>query len=382
MKRIAVLGSTGSIGTGTLDVVTAHRNQFRVVGIAAHRKVELLAEQSRLFEPRWAVLGDESLRKTVSTSDFSPKTELLFGADSIERIAADPEVDIVVAAIVGAAGLRSTWAAVEAGKRVAIANKETLVVAGPLVTELASRTGAELIPVDSEHCAVFQAMQSGKPSEVKRIVLTASGGPFRGRTTAQLADVTPKMALAHPTWNMGPKITIDSATMMNKALEVIEAKWLFGLDADQIEVVVHPQSIVHSFVEFVDGSVIAQLSPPDMTLPIQYALTYPERMAGISPTMDWAATTTLEFLPADRETFPALELGYEVARRGGSSGAVLNAANEIAVERFLAGKLQFTDIPRVCRAVLDGHNFDPNPTLSDLVKLDGWAREETRTWTC
>jgi 1-deoxy-D-xylulose-5-phosphate reductoisomerase len=225
-------------------------------------------------------------------------------------------------------------------------------------------------------------MQSGKSSEVKRIVLTASGGPFRSWTTDQLTDVTPEMALNHPTWTMGPKITIDSATMMNKALEVIEAKWLFGLEADQIEVVVHPQSIVHSFVEFVDGSVVAQLSPPDMTLPIQYALTFPDRLPGISPEMDWNATTTLEFSPADRETFPALELGFEVARRGGSSGAVLNAANEVAVERFLASKLQFTDIPRACRAVLDGHDFDPSPTLSDLMRLDGWAREETRTWTC
>ena len=281
----------------------------------------------------------------------------MFGADAIERIAADPDVDTVVSAIVGAAGLRGTWAAVAAGKRVAVANKETLVVAGPLVRQLADETGATLLPVDSEHNAIFQALRSGAPQEVARIVLTASGGPFYGKTAAELENVTPKAALAHPTWDMGPKISIDSATMMNKALEIIEAKWLFNLRADQIEVVVHPQSIIHSFVEFVDGSVIAQLSPPDMRLPIQYALTYPDRVAGISPRMDWKDAMNLEILPPDMDAFPALTLGFEVAKRGGSSGAVLNAANEVAVSRFLQGNLRFNDIPRVCRAVLDHHQF-------------------------
>jgi 1-deoxy-D-xylulose-5-phosphate reductoisomerase len=286
----------------------------------------------------------------------------------------------VVAGIVGAAGLRSTWAAVESGKRVAIANKETLVVAGPLVMQLAARTGAELLPVDSEHSAVFQAMQAGRRGEVRRVVLTASGGPFRGRSAPDLQSVTPRMALAHPTWNMGPKITIDSATLMNKALEVIEARWLFGLDVDQIAVVVHPQSIVHSLVEFVDGSVLAQLSPPDMKLPIQYALTFPDRLNGTSPIMDWNQAMQLDFSPPDMEAFPALGLGYEVARRGGSAGAVLNAANEVAVERFLAEDLRFLEIPQVCRAVLEAHDFDPAPTLDELLRLDGWAREETRRW--
>ena len=349
-------------------------------GITAHSNWKLLGQQSETFHPRWAVLSDETLRNGVSRNAFSPRTELLFGPQGIERVAGDPDVDVVVSGIVGAAGLRGTWVALEAGKRVAIANKETLVVAGSLVIELAERTGATLLPVDSEHSAIFQAMHSGQGHEVRRVVLTSSGGPFRGWTRQQLDGVTPQMALAHPTWDMGPKITVDSATMMNKALEIIEARWLFGLGVDQIEVVVHPQSIVHSLVEFVDGSVIAQMSPPDMKLPIQYALTYPLRMESINPKMDWSRTMSLDFEPPDFDAFPALDLGFEVARRGGTCGAVLNAANEVAVERFLAGDLRFCDIPRACRAILDTHDFDSNPSLSELLRLDGWAREETRRW--
>jgi 1-deoxy-D-xylulose-5-phosphate reductoisomerase len=353
---------------------------MRLVGITAHRNWRLLGEQSSLFHPRWAVLSDETRRGEVASAAFSTQTELLFGAAGIERISGDPEVDTVVTGIVGAAGLRGTWAALEAGKTVAIANKEALVVAGPLVMDLARRTGATVLPVDSEHSAVFQALQAGRRHEVRRILLTSSGGPFRGWSRERLESVTPDMALAHPTWNMGRKITVDSATMMNKALEVIEAKWLFGLEVNQIEVIVHPQSIVHSMVEFVDGSVIAQLSPPDMKLPIQYALTFPDRIDGITPRMDWNSAVHLTFEPPDFEAFPALSLGFEVARRGGTCGAVLNAANEIAVDRFLSGRLRLTDIPRVCRAILDAHDFDPSPTLGELLRLDGWAREETRRW--
>jgi len=382
MKQIAVLGATGSIGTSCLEVVENHKDRMKLVAITAHRNWEQLAEQSRQFHPRWAVISDESLRDTVSREAFSPRSELLFGPEGIEKVAADPEVETVIAGIVGAAGLRGTWAALEAGKTIGIANKETLVVAGPLVMEIARRTGAKLIPVDSEHSAIFQGMQSGRPSEVRRIILTASGGPFRGWTTDQLEEVTPEMALAHPTWEMGPKISVDSATMMNKALEVIEAKWLFGLDVDQIEVVIHPQSIVHSLVEFVDGSVMAQLSAPDMKLPIQYALTFPDRLEGISPKLDWHQAMNLEFMPADFDAFPALKLGFEAAQRGGSCGAVLNAANEIAVERFLNGDLNFRDIPRVSKAILETHQFEPSPSLEDLLRLDGWAREETRRWQC
>jgi len=380
MKQIAVLGSTGSIGTNCLDVLGVLSDRLQLAGITANRNWERLFVQSRRFEPRWAVVADASIKNTVHRDAFSPRTELLFGPDAIERLAAADEVDVVVAAIVGAAGLRGTWAALEAGKRVALANKETLIIAGPLVMELAAQRGATLLPVDSEHSAIFQALQAGRREEVKRVVLTASGGPFRGRTSKQLEDVTPEMALAHPTWDMGAKISVDSATMMNKALEVIEAKWLFGLDAEQIEVVVHPQSIVHSFVEFVDGSVIAQLSPPDMKLPIKYALTWPERTWGISPRLNWADCMTLEFHPPDDDAFPALQLGFEVAAKGGTCGAVLNAANEVAVERFLTGTLKFNDIPRLCRAVLNTHEFDSQPTLTELLRLDEKARQEAHQW--
>jgi 1-deoxy-D-xylulose-5-phosphate reductoisomerase len=382
MQRIAVLGSTGSIGTSCLDVIGALPDRLNLQGVAARSSWQLLGQQSERFAPRWAALSDASLKGVVPRSAFSSRTELLFGPEGIEQVAADPEVDTVISGIVGAAGLRGTWVALEAGKRVGIANKETLVVAGPLVMDLARQRGAKLIPVDSEHSAIYQALQSGKPAEVRKIVLTASGGPFRGWTAERLEAVTPEQALAHPTWNMGRKITIDSATLMNKALEVIEAKWLFGLEASQIEVVVHPQSIVHSMVEFMDGSVIAQLSPPDMKLPIQYALTWPERVEGVSPRMDWKARFQLDFEPPDLERFPALALGFEVAARGGTCGAVLNAANEAAVERFLNHELSFCDIPRACRAVLEAHDFDPAPTLTELLRLDRWAREEILRWNC
>lgn len=380
MHRIAVLGSTGSIGTSCLEVIGALPERLDLRGVAARSSWQLLGQQTERFAPRWAVLSDTSLKGVVPRNAFSSKTELLFGPEGVERLAADPETDVVVSGIVGAAGLAGTWAALEAGKRVCIANKETLVVAGPLIMDLARRRGAEVLPVDSEHSAIFQALQSGRKHEVKRIVLTASGGPLRGLSAAQLEGVTPEMALAHPTWNMGKKISVDSATMMNKALEVIEAKWLFGLEVDQIEVVVHPQSIMHSFVEFVDGSVMGQLSPPDMKLPIQYALTWPDRTPGVSPKLDWTKRFQLEFEPPDLERFPALALGFEVAKRGGTCGAVLNAANEAAVERFLNRDLKFTDIPRACRAVLEAHDFDPSPSLAELLAHDRRARQEIQLW--
>ncbi len=289
---------------------------------------------------------------------------------------------MVVAAIVGAAGLHSTWAAVEAGKTVALANKETLVMAGPLVMDLARRSGATILPIDSEHSAVFQALRAGRQSEVRRVVLTASGGPFRQLELDQLADVTVDQALAHPTWDMGPKITIDSATMMNKALEIIEARWLFGLSPDQIDVVIHPQSIVHSLVEFVDGSVVAQLSPPDMKLPIQYALTWPQRKEGLAAALDWSVAWQLDFEPADRGRFEALPLGQEAARAGGTAGAVLNGANEAAVAGFLEGQIPFAEIVPACRSVLENHQFDAQPSLERLIQLDRWARQEVLRWVC
>ena len=380
MKRVAVLGSTGSIGTSSLEVLNALSDRLTLAGASAHSRWEDLADQTHEFLPPVAVVGNPDLRETVDRSRFHPDTELKFGPDAIARLAGSSDVDVVVTGIVGAAGLESTWAAVESGKTIALANKETLVVAGPLIVGLAARTGSHFLPVDSEHSAIPPALESGQSSEVRRIILSASGGPFRGWSASQLAAATPEDALRHPTWKMGPKISIDSATLMNKALEVIEAKWQFHQNADQIEVVVHPQSLVHSIVEFTDGSCIAQLSPPDMKLPIQYAITWPDRHDGPCPRMDWTQSWSLDFAPPDRDLFPALNLGFEVARRGGTCGAVLYATNEVAVSRFLDGSLKFTEIPQVCREILDAHNFDPAPTLTDLMRLDKWAREETSRW--
>ena len=379
MTRVALLGSTGSIGTGAQDVLRAHPGRLEAASLTAHRSADALAAACREFRPRHAVLTDDRLRGEVSAADFGG-ADLLFGADGLETVAADPGVDTVLSAVVGAAGLRGTWAAVEHGKTVALANKETLVVAGPLVTAKARETGSTLLPVDSEHAAIHQCLAAGPRGRVRRVVLTASGGPFRGKKVADLADVTPADALAHPTWDMGERITIDSASMANKALEVIEAKWLFDLRVDQIAVVVHPQSVAHSFVEFEDGSVVAQLSPPDMRLPIQYALLHPDRPPGPARRMDWSEAFALSFEPPDTDAFPALRLGFEVAERGGTCGAVFNAADEVAVARFLAGGIRFPDIARLLADVLGGHDFDPTPTLDALFAADAAARNAARDW--
>jgi 1-deoxy-D-xylulose-5-phosphate reductoisomerase len=380
--NVAVLGSTGSIGRSTLEVIAAAGGRLKIVALSAHGNLDLLIQQAQAVHPRWIVAAEPTSAAAHDWSGLPSDVELLVGTENLECTARRPDVDIVVAAIVGSAGLRGTWAAIEAGKTVALANKETMVVAGPLVTELAHKTAARIVPVDSEHSAVFQALQAGRRSEVKRIILTASGGPFRNHTAQQLAEVTIADALRHPTWKMGPKITIDSATMMNKALEIIEARWLFDLRPDQIDVVIHPQSIVHSLVEFVDGSVVAQLGSPDMKLPIQYALTYPLRTAGVAATLDFTEAMHLDFEPADLDRFPALALGAEVARAGGTAGAVLNAANEAAVAEFRGGKLPFTEIVPRCRAVLEQHDFDPRPSLERLFELDRWARQEVIGWAC
>jgi 1-deoxy-D-xylulose-5-phosphate reductoisomerase len=381
VTRIAVLGSTGSIGRSTLEVIEASEGSLAAVALSAHTRTDVLAEQARRLRPQWLVVTDPAKAADAAwRQDLPPGVEIRVGEAGLRQTVTDPAVDVVVAAIVGSAGLLGTWAALEAGKTVALANKETLVMAGPLVVELARRTGARLIPVDSEHSAIFQCLQAGRREDVRRVVLTASGGPFLRHTAQQLAQVTVAEALAHPTWNMGRKITVDSATMMNKALEIVEARWLFDLRPEQIEVVVHPQSVVHSLVEYVDGAVIAQLSPPDMKLPIQYALTYPQRQRSIATKLDWSAAFSLQFEPPDPERFPALGLGLEVARSGGTSGAVLNAANEAAVAGFLAGELPFTQIVPACRDVLRHHDFEPNPTLERLLQLDRWARQEVAHW--
>jgi len=377
---VVVLGSTGSIGTNCLDVIANLPERLEATGLSAHSSWQSLFTQAEACKPRWVTVTDPEAARSADRSQLNG-SQFLSGMDGIATMVTDPDVDVVLTAIVGAAGLTGTWAALEAGKTVAVANKETLVMAGPLVMDLARRSGGTILPVDSEHSAIFQAMQGGRRSEVERIVLTASGGPFRGRTRADLAEVTVDEALRHPTWRMGPKITIDSATLMNKALEIIEARWLFDLEPEQIEVVIHPESIIHSFVEFKDGSVLAQLSPPDMRLPIQYALTYPERLPGPARRTNWKNLGSWNFAEPDFETFPALQLGYEVARRGGTCGAVLNAANEEAVTHFLAGELSFLDIPRVCAAMLNNHHFSPRPTLTELQACDRWARQEVARWT-
>jgi 1-deoxy-D-xylulose-5-phosphate reductoisomerase len=379
--RVVVLGSTGSVGTSALDVIGRDEGgRLRAWGLAARSNWEAIADQARRHRPHAVALTDPEAAARAAEALRGTGVEVVSGQEGLIRMVQAPETDRVLSAIVGAAGLLGTWAAVEAGKVVALANKETLVVAGPLVMELARRRGALVLPVDSEHSAIFQCLRSGHRREVRRVILTSSGGPFRGKSRRELGDVTPEEALNHPTWRMGPKISIDSATLMNKALEVIEARWLFGLEPEQIEVVVHPESVVHSMVEFVDGSVIAQLSPPDMRLPVQYALTYPERVAGPCPRLDLSRASSLTFEPPDRETFPCLDLGFEVMRRGGTAGAALNAANEAAVARFLGGEIGFLDIPRACRAALDSHPFDPSPSLEALWAVDAWARQEVGRW--
>ena len=380
--NVVVLGSTGSVGRSALGVI-AHDagNRLKAWGLAARSSWEDLVDQALEHRPRFIALTNPEAASHVSGRLHGTGVELLSGLDGLVKMVQDPETDRVLSAVVGAAGLQGTWSALEAGKTVALANKETLVVAGPLVMDLARRRNATILPVDSEHSAIFQCLRAGSEKEVRRVVLTTSGGPFRGKSRRELADVTPEQALRHPTWRMGPKISIDSATLMNKALEVIEARWLFGLEPDAIEVVVHPESVVHSMVEFVDGSVVAQLSPPDMRLPVQFALTYPDRVPGPSPALDLTRASTLTFEPPDRETFPCLDLGFEVMRRGGTAGAALNAANEVAVARFLDGEIGFLDIPRSCRAALDNHEYDPRPSLDDLWKVDAWARQEVGRWT-
>ncbi|MBI2933075.1 MAG: 1-deoxy-D-xylulose-5-phosphate reductoisomerase [Planctomycetes bacterium] len=374
MKRIAILGSTGSIGVNALSV--ARHLGLSVKGLAARGQWERLRDQVREFRPaRAALLDGESCRALQETLRGSATT-VLEGMDGIRAVASADDVDVVLSAITGAAGLAPGLDALEHGKTLALANKESLVAAGPLMMAAGKRGGGRIVPVDSEHSAVFQALQAGKREEVRRVILTASGGPFRETPAAELTRVTVEQALRHPTWRMGDKITIDSATMMNKALEIVEARWLFELDAAQIEVLVHPQSIVHSLVEFRDGSMIAQLGSADMRIPIQYALTYPDRLEGNARRLDLAEIGRLTFEPPDLEKFPAIRLGYRAAREGGTMGCVLNAANEVVVHAFLEGRISFPSIAGIVENVMDAHSCERRPSLDDIMRADAWARAQ------
>ncbi len=375
VKPLAVLGSTGSIGVTTLDLVARFPERFQAVALAAGRNVERLAEQVRQFRPRLVATADADAANALRAAVPEFRGAILSGLDGLEQVATAVEAELVISALVGALGLRPTLRAIEAGKDVALANKEVLVVAGELVQAAARRARVNVFPLDSEHNAIYQAMHGHRRSDVRRIVLTASGGPFLRTPREELRSVTPAQALKHPTWKMGSKITIDSSTLMNKGLEVIEAHWLFGLAPEQIDVVIHPQSIVHSLVEYVDGSVLAQLGIPDMAIPISYILAYPERLPlAHLPSLDLVQAGRLEFLTPDVERFPCLALAYDALRAKGTAPAVLNAANEVVVDAFLNGRIGYLDIPRIAHAVLEGHALIERPSLDELLAADAWAR--------
>ncbi len=382
MKQIAILGSTGSIGRNTLRVVEALKGDFKVAALGAGTNVELLAEQITQFQPRVVAVADEAgaeqLAQELHKRAYSGKPYIGIGVAGLCEVAVCEEAEIVIGAVVGALGLLPTYRALEAGRRVALANKETLVIAGELMTRAAEKSGAELLPVDSEHNALHQCLRGEKHSEVKRLILTASGGPFRTASKEEIENATRAAALKHPTWRMGDKITIDSATMMNKGLEVIEAHWLFNRTPDEISIVVHPQSVVHSLVEMVDGSVIAQLGVTDMRHAIQYALTYPARQPSELPPLNLATCGTLEFYEPDTDRFPCITLAYQALRVGGTMPAVLNAANEIAVAAFLAERINFGQISRLIRAACEAHTAQPVHDLETVLAADTWARAWVR----
>jgi 1-deoxy-D-xylulose-5-phosphate reductoisomerase len=379
MKGLSILGCTGSVGTNVLRIVDAFPGRFAVVGLACGSNVERLAEQVARYRPRVvSVASREALERLERLVDLAG-VRTGVGEPGAVAVATDPAAHVVVAAAVGAVGLVPTYRALEAGKDVALANKETLVMAGELMVAQARARGGRLLPIDSEHCALHQCLDGRGPEEVRRLVLTASGGPFRGRPRETFARITREEALNHPTWSMGRKITIDSATLMNKGLEVLEARWLFGVPGERIEVLVHPQSLVHSMVEFVDGTVLAQLGVTDMRLPIQYALSYPERWEAAIPGVDFSAGMRLDFEAPDHERFPCLGLGYRALAGGGTLPAVLNAANEVAVSAFLEGDVPFTAIPETIAQVMEAHSVRPLGGLDDVLEADAWARGQAET---
>ncbi|MGA2171617.1 MAG: 1-deoxy-D-xylulose-5-phosphate reductoisomerase [Sedimentisphaerales bacterium] len=382
-RRIAILGSTGSIGTTALKVIdalnslpAAKEQRFEIVALSGHSNMELLAEQVRRYRPRFVAVTDADSLAQFRRLVEGVKVEILAGAEGLTEVAGLDDVDTVLAAVVGVAGLPAVLAAVRKGKRVAIANKEPLVIAGQLITAEAKKYSAELLPVDSEHSAIFQSLSAGRHEEVAKIILTTSGGPFRHANPAGIPNASIEQVLAHPVWRMGPKITVDSATMMNKALEIIEARWLFDVPAEKIEVLVHPESIVHSLVEFVDGSVMAQMGSPDMSLPIQYALTYPVRLPCVAKRLQLDRLRTLTFEKPNLDVFPAIGLGFEVAKKGGTAAAVFNAANEAAVEQFLAGGIKFGNIVELVRHCLDNCEARTDASLEELLEAGAWAKRE------
>lgn len=376
MKKISILGSTGSIGQSTLSVIGKFPDRFKVAALAAGNNIELLAKQVRQFKPAIVSVASSASAESLKNRCADMNVRIVPGAEGMIEVAAAEEADMTVSAIVGTAGLVPTMAAIRAGKTIALANKEVLVTAGELVmTECRSR-GVTLLPVDSEHSAIFQCLQAGRDKDIRTLILTASGGPFRNFSKKDLARVTLAQALKHPNWSMGRKITIDSATLMNKGLEVIEARWLFGLAHDRIKALVHPQSIVHSMVEYIDGAVVAQLGMPDMKGPIAYALSYPERLPEVSPALDLASIGTLTFEEADLDRFPCLAYAFEALKAGGTMPAVLSAANETAVRYFLEEKIGYGDIARVIRKTMDAHPTATIKTVEDALKADLWARQK------
>ena len=379
-RGIAILGSTGSIGTQALEVVRDQRDALHVEVLSAHSNADLLVAQALEFKPNAVVIGDEAKWKQVNDALFDEGIKVYSGAKALEQVVEVDGIDMVLTAMVGAAGLKPTLRAIEAGKHIALANKETLVVAGELVMNAARNKGVDIHPVDSEHSAIYQCIAGEFHNPIEKIILTASGGPFRGRTLESLSGVTKADALKHPNWDMGAKITIDSASLMNKGLEVIEAKWLFNISPDQIDVVVHPQSIVHSCVQFDDGSIKAQLGLPDMKLPIQYALTYPRRLKNDFPRFSFMDYPSLTFEQPDTKTFRNLALAFDALRAGGNAPAILNAANEVAVARFLKDDIEFLDLPRVVEHALEHVPLQAKPTLDDLIAADADARRVAAEW--
>lgn len=379
MKKIALLGATGSIGVSALKVARTHPEEYKIVALSAGRNGDLLLDQIKTFRPAAVALLDESVAAEVRSRLPEGKApEVFFGVEGFVRLATLEGVDTVVSAMTGAAGLVPTYEAIKAGKNIALANKETMVMAGPLVMAEARKRGVTILPIDSEHSAILQSLQGHLREDLKRVILTASGGPFRDLSLQEMRQVTSAQALKHPNWEMGPKITIDSATLMNKGLEVIEAKWLFDLEMDQIDILIHPQSIVHSMVEYRDGSIISQMGIPDMTLPISYALSYPRHLGNGLPPLDLEKIGDLSFRKPDMKRFRCLELALKAATTGGSMPAVLNGANEIAVDAFLRGTIGFLDIPELIEKTMDAHTHSPVETIEAVVAADQWARETAR----